>query len=135
MRPIAHLGFFVSIFLVSLNGFSQETEKPKDIKYVETIMVRIIENQCHDFTEGWNGASANSTDSRMIVVGPDGDSETIPLQKTHLAKESDESFLNNSRKVKIVIQKWNNKEFQVISVASTTVRECIMITTIMMGKN
>ena|ERR1041385_3964124 len=120
--------YFVLFFAMCFSTNAQDTSK---VKYIETVMIRMIENQCSDYN---TKLIADATDPKIIVLDADGETEVVALQKAHIADDSDHAFDNNSRVLKVQIQKWNNKGFQVISLASTTVRECITITTLLMGK-
>lgn len=116
--------FTVCLFCLTFNLKAQE--KTEEVKYPETTMIKTVEVLCF---------SSSILDPKIIIIDSDGGIETKPLDRSHLNNDQSENFQKNALKIKVEIQKWQNKGFQVKSMSSYNAFECTVITTILLQKN
>lgn len=125
---LKNLTFFLFIIFTLGELKSQETSSSQD-KYPETVLIRLYEPMYYVIP----GSSA----SKLVTILPDNSVETKELVSVNIKKEFDPPIEPNLVKIRIELQAWHNKGFEVKSMSSTSAGEngLLMITTIILTKN
>ncbi|MES2679195.1 MAG: hypothetical protein V4635_04890 [Bacteroidota bacterium] len=101
--------------------------RSQEARYPETVSIKIYES--------FIGAPANLMDSKMVIVDADNVITTVPLKPSFRLIDNNEEFDQNQVKVRIELQKLNNKGFLVKGYSSASPLPGFMVTSIVMQKD
>jgi hypothetical protein len=97
------------------------------VMYPETVVIKVIESNSFGIT--------NNIDSKMIIVDDNNKTIIKDLKRINFNKDLNDGLEDNTEKLRLELQVWNNKGFVVKSASSVAPRDYIIITTIILQKN
>jgi len=123
MKTQLKLCVITTLFLHYL-GNAQTTD---NTKYPETMIIKVLESGSFGIT--------NNLESKMIIIDSDNHTSLKPLKRVNYNTDSNEGLEENAQKLRLELQMWNNKGFEVKSMTAIAPRENVTITTIILQKS
>jgi hypothetical protein len=96
-------------------------------RYPETVYIKIY--------EPYVGTLANQVDPKIVITDPDNLITNIPLAPSFRLIDDNKEFEANQLKIRIELQKWHNKGFQIKAFSAVSPFGGLVITNIVLQKN
>jgi hypothetical protein len=109
--------------LLCFSGISVAQED----KYPETVYIKIY--------EPYIGTPANQVDPKIVIIDPDNAVTSIPLSHSYRLIDDNKEFESNQIKIRLELQKWHNKGFQIKGLSAVSPFAGLSVTHIVLQKN
>lgn len=111
------------LFVLTFTNANAQTDSSD--KYPQTVTIKVIEG---------NSFGLFNVKSRMVVTDPENNIETKKLKRLNYLINGNKGLEFNAKAIRLELQVWQNKGFQVKSTTSVSPRNYLAITTIILQK-
>ncbi len=116
----------LTLLLFVLTFTTIKAQSDSSDKYPQTVTIKIIEG---------NGFGILNVRSRMFITDPDNNVEVKRLKRLNYLINGNNGLEFNAKAIRLELQVWHNKGFEVKSTTSLVPRFYVSVTTIILQKN